>query len=192
MADQVKQGKTPDINQVKSKLNVAGTEISLSELFEYQKVGRALEKAIDRSSAGTSITSECAKRGVAAAFAQYYGNSRGEMGAKFSDAIQRLYEKNRTTVQNMANRPCYVPGGQQLVTYKTATETGIKIADMFSKMNTSSKSAFQQDFKAKLSQAANMTIQHWSQYGVSASQLGLGSNTADTMKYFQELMDKFG
>ena len=73
---------------------------------------------------------------------------------------------------------------------KDAVKTELNIADLFSKLDTSSKSNFAQSFSSALSQARTLVQQYCNQYNLLTSHVGLAGATDNISKFFQAWMDR--
>jgi len=69
-------------------------------------------------------------------------------------------------------------------------KTELGIADMFSKMNTGSKSNLIHSYSSTLAQARALVQQYCSQYNFPTSHVGLAGTTAGIKKFFQAWMEK--
>ena len=193
LAQQIKDGGSPDLSKVKTTLTVGGGEVSISQLLEIQKTGRELSESFSGMTSG-SLTGHnieaFAEMGIAKSLGNYYGSDKGEIGKLFSSAVDRLYEKGMAQVEK-------AEAWGQTITYaantsgnKDAVKTELNIADLFSKLDTSSKSSFAQSFSSALSQARTLVQQYCNQYNLLTSHVGLAGATDNISKFFQSWMEQ--
>lgn len=71
-----------------------------------------------------------------------------------------------------------------------AVKTELNIADMFSKMDSSSKTSLSNSFSSALSQMRALVQQYCGSYGLLTSHVGLAGVTDNVSKFFQNWMDK--
>lgn len=189
LAQQIKQGETPDLSRVETKLTIGGSDIGIDQLFELQSLGKELEGVLNETSAGQLYTFTSAQKGLAKSIAAYYGKNYGAVGEQFADGIERLYEKSLQNVQKLSNSMDSGYGGiAWSQKQKDAVQTGFEISDLFANLDTSSKDAFLQDFNAKLSDMRSMALEYGNKYHLSATDLGLAGTTADLIKYVQSMI----
>lgn len=102
LAQQIKDGGSPDLSKVKTTLTVGGAEVSISQLLDMQETGRGLSESFGGMTSG-SLTAHnieaFAEMGIAKSLGNYYGSDKGEIGKLFSSAVDRLYEKGVAEVQ---------------------------------------------------------------------------------------------
>ena len=168
LAQQIKDGGTPDLSKVKTTLTVGGTEVSISQLLEMQKTGRELSESFSGMTSGSLTahnTEAFAKMGIAKALGNYYGSDKGAIGQMFSQSMDRLYEKGLDQVER-------------------------GLAKLFSQMDTGSKSSLVQSFSSTLAQARSLVAQYCSQYNLPTTHVGLAGATVGIEKFFQTWMEK--
>ena len=192
LAQQIKDGGTPDLSKVKTTLTVGGGEVSISQLLEMQKTGRELSESFSGMTSG-SLTSHnieaFAEMGIAKSLGNYYGSDKGAIGQMFSKGIDRLYEKGMAQLEKAdawvktVSYAARTPGNQD------AVKTERNIADLFSKLNTGTKSGLVQSFSSTLTQARALVQQYCSQYNLPTSHVGLAGATAGIEKFFQAWMN---
>ena len=192
LAQQIKDGGTPDLSKVKTTLTVGGGEVSISQLLEMQKTGRELSESFSGMTSG-SLTSHnieaFAEMGIAKSLGNYYGSDKGAIGQMFSKGIDRLYEKGMVQLEKAdawvktVSYAARTPGNQD------AVKTERNIADLFSKLNTGTKSGLVQSFSSTLTQARALVQQYCSQYNLPTSHVGLAGATAGIEKFFQAWMN---
>ena len=192
LAQQIKDGGTPDLSKVKTTLTVGGGEVSISQLLEMQKTGRELSESFSGMTSG-SLTSHnieaFAEMGIAKSLGNYYGSDKGAIGQMFSKGIDRLYEKGMAQLEKAdawvktVSYAARTPGNQD------AVKTERNIADLFSKLNTGTKSSLVQSFSSTLTQARALVQQYCSQYNLPTSHVGLAGATAGIEKFFQAWMN---
>lgn len=193
LAQQIKDGGSPDLSKVKTTLTVGGGEVSISQLLEMQKTGRELSESFSGMTSG-SLTGHnieaFAEMGIAKSLGNYYGSDKGEIGKLFSSAVDRLYEKGMAQVEKAEAWGQTVSYAANTSGNKDAVKTELNIADLFSKLDTSSKSNFAQSFSSALSQARTLVQQYCNQYNLLTSHVGLAGATDNISKFFQAWMDR--
>lgn len=193
LAQQIKDGGSPDLSKVKTTLTVGGGEVSISQLLEMQKTGRELSESFSGMTSG-SLTGHnieaFAEMGIAKSLGNYYGSDKGEIGKLFSSAVDRLYEKGMAQVEKAEAWGQIVSYAANTSGNKDAVKTELNIADLFSKLDTSSKSNFAQSFSSALSQARTLVQQYCNQYNLLTSHVGLAGATDNISKFFQAWMDQ--
>lgn len=193
LAQQIKDGENPDLSKVKTTLTIGGTDVTVAQLMEMQQVGRELSESFKNVSAGSlngKNTEAFAKMGIAKTFSSYYGGDKGEIGTMFSAAIDRLYERGITQVQKGQVWLQSVIGVANTSGNQDAVRTELNIADMFSKMDSSSKTSLSNNFSSALSQMRALVQQYCSSYGLLTSHVGLAGVTDNISKFFQNWMEK--
>ncbi|MBQ9721260.1 MAG: hypothetical protein IJV64_11285 [Oscillospiraceae bacterium] len=168
--------------------------MTISELLDMQKTGRKIAESMDEIHIGSAIeTQHYGKMGIAKAMGNAYGAARGEIGAKFSSAVDRLYGKATAMVERTAaeavERSEKEAGFYWPRKNTDAVKTNLQIADLFSKLDTSSKSAASNDFSAKLKQANDLIKNYSSQYGFKSSWVTLAGDTDGLKKIMQSWLD---
>ena len=193
LAQQIKDGGSPDLSKVRTTLTVGGGEVSISQLLEMQKTGRELSESFSGMTSG-SLTGHnieaFAEMGIAKSLGNYYGNDKGEIGKLFSSAVDRLYKKGIAQVEKAEAWGQTVSYAANTSGNKDAVKTELNIADLFSKLDTSSKSDFAQSFSSALSQARTLVQQYCNQYNLLTSHVGLAGATDNISKFFQAWMDR--
>lgn len=192
LAQQIKDGGTPDLSKVKTTLTVGGGEVSISQLLEMQKTGRELSESFSGMTSG-SLTSHnieaFAEMGIAKSLGNYYGSDKGAIGQMFSKSIDRLYEKGMAQLEKADAWVKTVSYAARTSGNQDAVKTERNIADLFSKLNTGSKSGLVQSFSSTLTQARALVQQYCSQYNLPTSHVGLAGATAGIEKFFQAWMN---
>ena len=193
LAQQIKDGGSPDLSKVKTTLTVGGAEVSISQLLDMQETGRGLSESFGGMTSG-SLTAHnieaFAEMGIAKSLGNYYGSDKGEIGKLFSSAVDRLYEKGVAEVQRANTWAQTVSYGAKTSSNQQAVKTELGIADMFSKMDTGSKSGLIHSYSSTLAQARALVQQYCSQYNFPTSHVGLAGATAGIEKFFQAWMEK--
>lgn len=193
LAQQIKDGGSPDLSKVRTTLTVGSGEVSISQLLEMQKTGRELSESFSGMTSG-SLTGHnieaFAEMGIAKSLGNYYGSDKGEIGKLFSSAVDRLYEKGMAQVEKAEAWGRTVSYAANTSGNKDAVKTELNIADLFSKLDTSSKSNFAQSFSSALSQARTLVQQYCNQYNLLTSHVGLAGATDNISKFFQAWMDQ--
>ena len=193
LAQQIKDGGAPDLSKVKTTLTVGRAEVSISQLLEMQNTGRELSESFSGMTSG-SLTSHnieaFAEMGIAKSLSNYYGNDKGAIGQMFSKSMDRLYEKSVAQVEKAEAWAQSVSYGARTSSNKQAVKTELNIADLFSKLNTGSKSGFVQTFSSTLSQVRSLVQQYCSQYNLPITHVGLAGATVGIEKFFQAWMNK--
>lgn len=193
LAQQIKNGETPDIGKLQGKLTINGTDTTVSQLMEMQKTGRELSEYFSGMTSGSlnaKNTEAFAQMGLAKSFGNCYGSTRGELGRQFSDAMDRLYEKGKVQVRNTEAWAKTVSRGANTPGHQAAVRTELKIADLFAGLDASNKSSLAGSFSTALSQARSAVKQYCSQYGLTTSYVGLAGATNQIAKFFQSWMDR--
>lgn len=193
LAQQIKNGGEPDLSKVQATLTVGGAEVTISQLLEMQKMGREVSESFNGITSGSltaNNTEAFAKMGIAKSLGNYYGSSKGEIGKLFSSAVDRLYEKGVAQVEKAEAWGQTISYAANTSANKDAVKTELNIADLFSKLDTSSKSNFAQSFSSALSQARMLVQQYCNQYNLLTSHVGLAGATDNISKFFQAWMDR--
>jgi len=193
LAQQIKDGENPDLSKAKTTLTIGGTDVTVAQLMEMQQVGRELSESFKNVSAGSlngQNTEAFAKMGIAKTLGNYYGGDKGEIGTMFSAAIDRLYERGITQVQKGQVWSQSVIGVANTSGNQDAVRTELNIADMFSKMDSSSKTSLANSFSSALSQMRALVQQYCGSYGLLTSHVGLAGFTDNISKFFQNWMEK--
>lgn len=193
LAQQIKDGENPDLSKVKTTLTIGGTDVTVAQLMEMQQVGRELSESFKNVGAGSlngQNTEAFAKMGIAKTLGSYYGGDKGEIGTMFSAAIDRLYERGITQVQKGQVRSQSAIGVANTSGNQNAVRTELNIADMFSKMDSSSKTSLSNSFSSALSQMRALVQQYCGSYGMLTSHVGLAGVTDNVSKFFQNWMEK--
>ena len=193
LAQQIKDGGTPDLSKVKTTLTVGGTEVSISQLLEMQKTGRELSESFSGMTSGSLTahnTEAFAKMGIAKALGNYYGSDKGAIGQMFSQSMDRLYEKGLDQVERGHAWAQTVTYGARTSGNRDAVKTELGLAKLFSQMDTGSKSSLVQSFSSTLAQARSRVAQYCSQYNLPTTHVGLAGATVGIEKFFQTWMEK--
>ena len=193
LAQQIKDGGTPDLSKVKTTLTVDGTEVSISQLLEMQKTGRELSESFSGMTSGSLTahnTEAFAKMGIAKALGNYYGSDKGAIGQMFSQSMDRLYEKGLDQVERGHAWAQTVTYGARTSGNRDAVKTELGLAKLFSQMDTGSKSSLVQSFSSTLAQARSLVAQYCSQYNLPTTHVGLAGATVGIEKFFQTWMEK--
>lgn len=194
LANQLKNGETLDYNKVESKLTIGGTEVTIGQLLDFQKVGGELKESFNNFSVGSSIyIQEYSKMGIAKAVGNLYGSDKGEIGHMFSSAIDRLYEKGITQIKDNFDRAIRLEAKYSKTWSPReydALSTGLGIADVFSKLDTSSKESLYKDFTSKVSEVRSLVQRHCNQFGLSETHVGLAGDIADATKYMKSWLNQ--
>ena len=193
LAQQIKDGGSPDLSKVKTTLTVGGAEVSISQLLDMQETGRGLSESFGGMTSG-SLTAHnieaFAEMGIAKSLGNYYGSDKGEIGKLFSSAVDRLYEKGVAEVQRANTWAQTVSYGAKTSSNQQAVKTELGIADMFSKMDTGSKNGLIHSYSSTLAQARALVQQYCNQYNFPTSHVGLAGATAGIDKFFQAWINK--
>ena len=193
LAQQIKDGGSPDLSKVKTTLTVGGGEVSISQLLEMQKTGRELSESFSGMTSG-SLTGHnieaFAEMGIAKSLGNYYGSDKGTIGQMFSKGIDRLYEKGMVQLEKADAWVKTVSYAAGTSSNRDAVKTERNIADLFSKLNTGNKSGLVQSFSSTLTQARALVQQYCSQYNLPTSHVGLAGATVGIEKFFQAWMEK--
>ena len=193
MAQQIKDGGTPDLSKVKTTLTVGGTEVSISQLLEMQETGRGLSESFSGMTTGSLTahnTEAFAEMGIAKALGSYYGSDKGAIGQMFSQSMDRLYEKGIAEVERAHAWAQTVTYGAKTSGNRDAVKTELGLAKLFSQMDTGSKNSLAQSFSSTLAQARSLVQQYCSQYNMPTTHVGLAGATVGIEKFFQAWMGK--
>ena len=193
LAQQIKDGGTPDLSKVKTTLTVGGTEVSISQLLEMQKTGRELSESFSGITSGSLTahnTEAFAKMGIAKALGNYYGSDKGAIGQMFSQSMDRLYEKGLDQVERGHAWAQTVTYGARTSGNRDAVKTELGLAKLFSQMDTRNKSGLVQSFSSTLAQARSLVQQYCSQYNLPTTHVGLAGATVGIEKFFQTWMER--
>ena len=193
LAQQMRDGGTAELSNVKTTLTVGGGEVSISQLLELQKTGRALSESFEGITSG-SLTGHnieaFAEMGLARSLGHYYGRDQGAIGQMFSDGIDRLYERGMAQLDKAdawAQRVSYAAGTSSS---RDAVKTERNIAGLFSNLDTGTKSGLVQSFSSALTQARALVQQYCGQHNLPASHVGLAGATAGIETCFQSWLNK--
>lgn len=193
LAQQIKDGGSPDLSKVKTTLTVGGGEVSISQLLEMQKTGRELSESFSGMTSG-SLTGHnieaFAEMGIAKSLGNYYGSEKGAIGQMFSKGIDQLYERGMAQLEKADAWVKTVSYAAGTSSNRDAVKTERNIADLFSKLNTGNKSGLVQSFSSTLTQARALVQQYCSQYNLPTSHVGLAGATVGIEKFFQAWMEK--
>lgn len=193
LAQQIKDGGSPDLNMVKTTLTIGGSDVTVAQLMEMQKVGRELSESFKNVNAGSlngRNTEGFAKMGLVKSLGNYYGGSKGKIGQGFSAAINRLYERGVAQVQKGQIWSQSVIGAANTSSNQDAVKTELDIADIFSKLDNSNKASLSNSFSSTLSQMRMVVQQYCGQYALLPSNVGLAGATDNISKFFQLWMEK--
>lgn len=152
LAQQIKNGEAPDLSKLQTKLTVCGVDVSLTELMEYQKVGRELMDSFQYGQLSAPLSganvAEHAKMGLAKSIAELYGSDKGELGKRFAEGIGRVYEKAVARQEKNASDDFWRDGYWS----SEAVDIQVDSAKLFGHMKTSSKESMTEDLSQKLNQ----------------------------------------
>ena len=193
LARQIKNGESPDLGKLQSKLTIGGADVTISQLTDMQKMGRELSDAFNGITSG-SLTAHnieaFAKMGIAKSLGNYYGDGKGEIGKLFSSAVDRLYEKGMAQVEKAeawARTASYAAGTSGS---RDAVETERSIAERFSKLDTGSKSGLEESFSSVLSQVRALVQGYCDRCGLRTSDVGLAGATDSISKFFRDWAER--
>lgn len=193
LAQQIKDGGAPDLKKVKTTLTIGGAEVTISQLLEMQKTGRELSESFSGMTSG-SLTAHnieaFAEMGIAKSLSDYYGSDKGAIGQMFSQSMGRLYEKGMAQIEKGGAWARTVSHAAGTAGNRDAVKTELNIADLFSKLDTGSKSGLAQSFSSALTQARALVQQYCNQYGLLTSHVGLAGATDRITKFFQSWTDR--
>ena len=193
LARQIKNGENPDLSKLQSKLTIGGADVTISQLMDMQKVGRALSESFNEITSGSLTASNIegfAKLGIAKSLGNYYGSGQGEIGKLFSSIVDRLYEKGVAQVEKAEAWVRTATPAANTPASRDAVKTEKAIAELFSKLDSSSKSGLEKSFSSLLSQARALVQEYCKQYNLLPSDVGLAGATDSISKFFQAWMDK--
>ena len=188
LARQIKNGESPDLSKLQSKLTIGGADVTISQLMDMQKMGRELSDSFNGISSGSLAANKIeafAKMGIAKSLGNCYGSDKGEIGKLFSSAVDCLYEKSVAQVEKAEAWARTASYAANTSGNKDAVKTELDIANLFSKLDTSSKSSLEKSFSSVLSQARALVQQYCNQYNLLTSDVGLAGATDSISKFFQ-------
>lgn len=138
------------VSKLQNKLTIGGAQVSITELMEYQKIGRELTDSFQYGSLSAPLNGDRvaghAKMGLAKSFAELYGRGKGELGKRFSEGMTRLYDKALARQEKNASSDFWQEGFWS----KEALDIQVDSAKSFGNMNSGSKESFTGDFAQKL------------------------------------------
>ncbi len=193
----VRNGEEADVSKVKSKLTVAGVEVSVAELMEYQKMGQKVVSSFLGADLGTldsSKIAQAAQVGIAKAMGNLYGSERGELGKLFSDGVDRLYEKavtNREKSAESSRKNWHSSPGLD-----EALDLEVDLARLFAKMDASSRESLTKSFQDTLNRAKSAVLGYCYKYGGSylynpyGNMINLNKAADQAQSFFQSWMDR--
>lgn len=193
LSRQIKKGENPDFSQLQSKVTIGGADVSFSQLLEFQELGSELRNSFDNICVGELDVQNYAQMGIAKAIGNYYGSDKGAIGAMFSSAMNRLYEKGVAKTENLIK---WVSSGNSgyhrslTERGRDAVQTAVNIRDIFSKLDTSSKENLSKDFSEKLSAVRTMVQNHCNRFNIPTSYVSLDSDTAGIVNYFNTQLNQ--
>lgn len=163
LANQVKDGKPMDITKVNTKLTIGGVETTVSELFEFQKVGFILQDAFTIRGGNLNIQ-DFGTAGVAAVAAKKFAAAHGALGEMFSKTVDRFYEQYRQDIwndtQNKIATGYYVGEPER---HRDIAKTGQEILDIYSKVDLDDPSSISQAHR----KATELAYQHCKRFDLS-------------------------
>lgn len=193
LAQQLKNGEAPDLGKVKTTFAIGGAEVTVSRLLELQKTGRELSERFNGTTSGSLSAQNIeafAEMGAAKALGNYYGSQNGAIGRLFSQGIDRLYAKGTAAIKKANAWAQTVSYGAGTASNRDAVKTELGIAELFSKMDISSKSSLIQSFSSTLTQARSLVQQYCNQYRMPTSHVGLAGATVGIESFFHSWMEK--
>ena len=193
LARQIRNGENPDLSKLQSKLTIGGADVTISQLMDMQKMGRELSDSFNGITSGSLTANNIeafAKMGIAKSLGNYYGNDNGEIGKLFSSAVDRLYEKGVAQVEKAEAWARTASYAANTSGNKDAVKTELDIANLFSKLDTSSKSSLEKSFSSVLPQARALVQQYCNQYNLLTSDVGLAGATDNISKFFQNWVER--
>lgn len=194
MAKHVKNGEESDLDKMQTKLTVGGADVTISELINMQTTGRKLSRVLDDVGIGNQIDPVgFGKIGIAKAVGHNYGASRGEIGAKFSGAVDRLYDKALSRVSRLSSAAVeQAKDGSGIYwrkIYKEVEKSDFQIADLFSKLDMSSKAAATKDLNAKMKQVDGIIEDYCRKHDVPAEFFKRAGDKDALMKYMESWLN---
>lgn len=193
LAEQLKNGEMPDLNKLQSTLTIGGADVTIGQLMDFQKFGQELKESVGDSVTVGSLSNHnvtaFAKIGMMKAMGDYYGSDKGKIGEMFSSAMGKLSEKAVAGAQRTFDAPS-LTGHQWNASERDSMDVGLKTAELFTNLDTSSKESLSRDFASKLSSTRSIVQNYCSKYGMPTSYVGLASATSDITKFFESWMNK--
>ena len=187
LARQLKNGESPDLSKLQSKLTIGGADVTISELMDMQKLGRELSESLNGITSGSLAANNIegfAKMGIAKSLGTYYGSGKGEIGKLFSAAVGRLYEKGVAQAEKAEAWARTATPAANTSASRDAVKTEKGIAELFSKLDTGSGSGLEKSFFSALSQARALVQQYCGRYNLLTSDVGLAGATDNLSKFF--------
>ncbi len=173
LATRIKNGEDTDLHTLKSKMTIAGHDVTIGQLTNMQKETKALSENT-MNQVATVGPNNFARIGLAQSFATLFAKeSQNTLGDLFSSAISRLASNNINSIQNLYN------GYQNIAsTMVYKGDFGRETANLFANLDTSSKENMVKDFDSKIKTYTSMleTYNH---------------RTADNVVDTQEIRDQF-
>ncbi len=185
MSQQLADTGKVDASKLKSRMTIGGTEISLGELADFQMMGQQLSPVFDSISADNSRFEDMqsvAKMSIARLAGRRYGQGKGELGAMFSSAMDKLYDKGMDKINQLYTDASGNMPDTSL--YESTIQTGKDISSMFSQLNTANKSAMAYDFNRKLSTMQSMLNQQYNLMGMPAASLNANMAAKNVGQFF--------
>lgn len=185
MAEQLKDGGEIDYSKLETKISIAGVNATMGEILEFQEAGKELKDAfyVRENGSGYLNTNGYAEMGMALAAANSFGDSRGELGAMFSNAMSDLCDKG-------------LEFATKNIVYGTAEEKAEQamregIMNDFANMNTSSASKVNQSFDSAWSKHESRVTNYCKEFDSSKAWAKLDQFEAELMKTLSNYMKYF-
>lgn len=198
LAQQIKGGEEPDLSKLQNTLTIGGIDVSITELMEYQKVGRELTDSFQYGSLRAPLSGGCvaghAKMGLAKSIAELHGSDKGELGRRFSDGMARLYDKALARQVKNASSDFWKEGFWS----REALDIQVDSAKSFGNMDSGSKESITKDFSQKLNRLESRiraycyTFGNSCWYDPNGSCVDLNGTVKDIQDFFQSWIERIG
>jgi hypothetical protein len=165
ISEMLKSGGEVDYNNVQSKIDIMGEQVSLSQLLEMQKKATELtDKLYEKMGIGNSTMTDFALRGMIKAIGVEYGNQvGGKIGEMFSAAFAAEADNNAQGLINLFSSDN--SDDKSTAFARSAVQNGAKwLYDVFAKVDMSSKENAQKSFNALSGEIDGAIEKYMNQY----------------------------
>lgn len=147
-ADKLKDGETPDMNQLQTKFHVSGVETTIGQIFQIRDTALAIRDVDYGSTVGTGGFVTFAQKGMMKATAEAYAATLPEgLGDSFAKHFTQLVEKNEVATMQYWKSLEYSSGRITKDFHSFLTDTSKNAYKLFSEIDSGGA-----DFSSKLSQ----------------------------------------
>jgi len=188
MSQQLADTGKVDASKLKSRMTIGGTEVSLGELANFQMMGQQLSPVFDGIKADNSRFEDMqsvAKMSIARLAGRKYGQNKGELGAMFSSAMDKLYDKGMDKINQLYTDASGNMSNTSL--FESTMQTGKDISSLFSQLNTTNKSTMAYDFNQKLSTMQSMLNQQYNLMGMPTASLNANMAARNVGHFFSAI-----